>query len=717
MYGHPVKQKEISTSASNWKDIIKGAIIKQIYPDYSIYGLKQGGFINYTNTQALMCCEPEDNLTGVTISYLRTPITGYLKKPYKDKLCYQYTYKNSHNQKIFVNKYIIKEYDIYASIYGDTGQYSIKERIDAYPTTREPEVQTLKPLASEDYNSKVINWRPESEPDGEGPMVIDGSVRTASRPDLGAPSISIKATITNTMYIEYSLVTEGQADTLLYQVKDPDGSKPEKVYGPVEINGEAFNPFDRNEISGNETLTEARINDLLSESEQEIEDDQVKLALAKQKQQELKKQIYDNWCSSFIYNSQSDPSSSNNYFTYRVDKAYTSSGLEYNNPIDKEDGLAMLHAIHKNPTNAYEATNKLTYNTWYNMKTAIIEKIVPPDGSDSQVTSGKKLFLYSKTTNGEKHYYAKNVSTTTCSEAGVSNELEHLKEFLLYDIANYCDTMDDELNYNNAGIKSILDDIFEAIAFKFTPEGTIYYSINLIKYAKRFEEIKNKYFDYKDANDTKNMNIYYPRFRDAQSFMVSLTRLLMRQAQPKNTLSIAYKCGIPYTLTLPEEINYKNNVPYGKDDFYSHSLWAYVNPRTMIPYDDDYWFKQGEPYYKKSITLGTKTNPLKTQKILIEAGTFPGMYKLVGETYIRSRDTGEDQRMQITLPLCKVKSNQSISLSAESEPTTFNFEVEVATPENGIPMELTFYEVEEGKENPYPDTVIQTDGSTNVSII
>jgi hypothetical protein len=149
------------------------------------------------------------------------------------------------------------------------------------------------------------------------------------------------------------------------------------------------------------------------------------------------------------------------------------------------------------------------------MKTAIIEKIVPPDGGDSQVTSGKKLFLYSKTTNGEKHYYAKNVSTITHSEDGISNELQHLREFLLYDIADYCDTMDDELNYNNSGIVNILDKIFESVAFKFTPEGTIYYSVNLIKYAKRFEAIKNAYFDYKDKNDTTNMEIYYPKFKDA----------------------------------------------------------------------------------------------------------------------------------------------------------------------------------------------------------
>jgi len=30
---------------------------------------------------------------------------------------------------------------------------------------------------------------------------------------------------------------------------------------------------------------------------------------------------------------------------------------------------------------------------------------------------------------------------------------------------------------------------------------------------------------------------------------------------------------------------------------------------------------------------------------------------MIGETYIRNRDTGEDERMQIKFPLCKVKSD------------------------------------------------------------
>jgi hypothetical protein len=45
-YRLPVKQEKISTSISDWKNIIKGAITKQIYPDYFMYSLKQGGFIN-----------------------------------------------------------------------------------------------------------------------------------------------------------------------------------------------------------------------------------------------------------------------------------------------------------------------------------------------------------------------------------------------------------------------------------------------------------------------------------------------------------------------------------------------------------------------------------------------------------------------------------------------------------------------------------------------
>lgn len=172
--------------------------------------------------------------------------------------------------------------------------------------------------------------------------------------------------------------------------------------------------------------------------------------------------------------------------------------------------------------------------------------------------------------------------------------------------------------------------------------------------------------------------------------------------------------GISYTLEDSTAVADSDCTPCCKKANLSRSIWAYVNPRTMTPYDDDYWFHQGEPYYKKSLTLSTKQNPLKAQKIFVEQGVFPGMYKIVCETYIRNRDTGEDERVQISLPLCKIKSDQTLTLSADGDPTTFNLDVEVATPPNGIPAEITFYEVEKEMKQGCAGGMIAKDGSTKI---
>ena len=143
-------------------------------------------------------------------------------------------------------------------------------------------------------------------------------------------------------------------------------------------------------------------------------------------------------------------------------------------------------------------------------------------------------------------------------------------------------------------------------------------------------------------------------------------------------------------------------------------LWCYINPKTMTPYPDDYWFSQGEPYYIKSLTFAPKGKKLKSKRIEVAAGRFPGMYMMVGETYIRNRETGEDERMQIKFPLCKVLSNQNLTLESEGDPTIFNLNLEVARPINGIMMELTSYEVAE-RMIPNEEGILEIkDGSTEV---
>ena len=134
----------------------------------------------------------------------------------------------------------------------------------------------------------------------------------------------------------------------------------------------------------------------------------------------------------------------------------------------------------------------------------------------------------------------------------------------------------------------------------------------------------------------------------------------------------------------------------------------------MKPYDDDYWFHQGEPYYIKSLTIAPKNKKIKGNRITIKADEWPGMYMMIGETYIRSRDTGEDERMQIKIPLCKVRSDQSLTLTADGDPTTFSMTLDVATPKSGVMMELNTYEVATRMEDLGNGCFQAVDGSTKV---
>ena len=141
-------------------------------------------------------------------------------------------------------------------------------------------------------------------------------------------------------------------------------------------------------------------------------------------------------------------------------------------------------------------------------------------------------------------------------------------------------------------------------------------------------------------------------------------------------------------------------------------LWAYVDPKTMRPYPDDYWFHQGEPYLVKSLTLA-EGKKLKANKITVKADQWPGMYMMVGETWIRNK-IGEDERMQIKIPFCKVKSDHTLSLEAGGDPVVFNLDLEAAKPPIGNIMEITTYEVATKMMKGENGCFYAVDGSTEV---
>lgn len=88
-------------------------------------------------------------------------------------------------------------------------------------------------------------------------------------------------------------------------------------------------------------------------------------------------------------------------------------------------------------------------------------------------------------------------------------------------------------------------------------------------------------------------------------------------------------------------------------------------------------------------TVDVPTSAYK--EIEISSATFPGTYYITGDTYARSQTTGKDEFFQYIIPKAKVNSENTITLEAEGDPSTFNMTVRVLRPNDGKMMKLVQY--------------------------
>lgn len=133
---------------------------------------------------------------------------------------------------------------------------------------------------------------------------------------------------------------------------------------------------------------------------------------------------------------------------------------------------------------------------------------------------------------------------------------------------------------------------------------------------------------------------------------------------------------------------------------------VYYDPKTMEPYQDGTPIAEGEVYYKFARSVAYGENSLG-KKIEISADKFPGTYRVVGETFVRAKEGGKDQRFQFIIPEAKMSaSDASITLEADGDPTVFSFTMDVLRPESGNMMEFIQFDVE--------DNEAQGDGSDMV---
>ena len=244
-----------------------------------------------------------------------------------------------------------------------------------------------------------------------------------------------------------------------------------------------------------------------------------------------------------------------------------------------------------------------------------------------------------------------------------------------------------------------------------------YYS----KYGRNYWSF-NKPVDFEDGSFTlsegKNLFINVPQ---------ELIYQIKHGIESVKYLDRMEKCVATRNFVIDTDTNIKHgNYRYLKK-YDKTALTVFIDPTTMQPYEPNLDFfirkdgsrypkegfkklrliKQNDVYYKWTRSVAPPHMSLGN-RIIVDAEHFPGVYRLVGETYSRNRDTHEDERFQFEIPLCKMGSENSFTLEAAGDPTVFNMTLQVLRQEDGTMMKLTQYNVEQAKYNG------QISGSTTV---
>lgn len=83
----------------------------------------------------------------------------------------------------------------------------------------------------------------------------------------------------------------------------------------------------------------------------------------------------------------------------------------------------------------------------------------------------------------------------------------------------------------------------------------------------------------------------------------------------------------------------------------------------------------------------------KAETVTISTDKFPGFYKIVGDTFLRSEATGADVPYQVLIHKAKLQPGFTLSFQADGDPSVFDFNIEVFKANDSTAMiELIMYE-------------------------
>ena len=175
---------------------------------------------------------------------------------------------------------------------------------------------------------------------------------------------------------------------------------------------------------------------------------------------------------------------------------------------------------------------------------------------------------------------------------------------------------------------------------------------------------------------------------------------LSKATKPVKKLDVTKKFTAARSFIVPG--GNANGYPSEADMF---ACTVFIDPATMEPYADGTPIAEGEEFIKFTRSIAYDGESLGDM-IEISADKFPGTYKVVGDTFIKSKSTGEEERFQINIPEAKIGGEQTITMEADGDPSVFDMELRVLRPDDKVMVRLIKYNMVDNEE--------QNDGSTMV---
>ena len=91
-------------------------------------------------------------------------------------------------------------------------------------------------------------------------------------------------------------------------------------------------------------------------------------------------------------------------------------------------------------------------------------------------------------------------------------------------------------------------------------------------------------------------------------------------------------------------------------------------------------------FYDVSATAG------QNYTVTINANSFPGTYKVIGDTFVRNRD-GDDIGYQFVIARAKIASESTITMEAEGDPSVFDMNLRVLRADDGSMIKFIKYSI------------------------